>query len=383
MSPTAPGVRLGTFVAVILLGAALSPRPATAQPAAARDELGLKSVWCPDCEVRIREVAALGDAEGPGILEDYVVEARLDSRGRYYVLEAFATRIQVYGADGEHLETIGREGEGPGEFRNVSDIVVGEADSLYAFDLLNLTVSVFDPDHAFVRSDRLRIAPSIYMESVGRGRFVIASRGPTLQRMGFPLHRLGPEGRVEASFGSETEASRSTRVRRVMVAAADSGRVWVGEAHRYSMELWDAFEGRELRVLRRDVDWFPPGSPALRLTVEEPPPSRLQDLGYDGEGRVWTRISVADPRWHEAVEEGRGGFAEITDNARYSDMIVEILDAAAGEPRARLRFDVGFSFLDVREGLIADNVLDGGLVPRYRVYRLELVAQGEGASDGG
>lgn len=376
MPPSAFRVRLATLVVALVLGTALSARPANPQPAeSAPDGLGLESVWCPDCEVRIREVAALGDAEGPGILEDYVVETRLDSRGRYYVLEFTSPRIQVYGPEGGHLATIGRDGEGPGEFRNVADIVVGEADSLYAFDLLNRTVSVFDPDHAFIRSDRLGIAPSIYMESVGRGRFVIAPRGPSLERRGSPLHRLGPEGRVEASFSSETEASRSDRVRRVMVAPADSGRVWVGEAHRYSLELWDAFEGRELRGLRREVDWFPTGSPRLQLTVDEPPPPRLVGLAYDGQGRVWTRISVADPRWREGVEEGRGGYAEITDSERYSDMIVEILDAVTGEPLARLRFDVGFSFVDVREGLVGDNVLDGGLVPRYRIYRLELVSR--------
>lgn len=374
MPSSAFRVRLATVVVALVLGTALYARPATAQPAeSARDALGLESVWCPDCEVRIREIVALGDAEGPGILEDYVVETRLDGRGRYYVLEAFATRIQVYGADGEHLASIGREGEGPGEFRNVSDIEVGDADSLYAFDLLNRTVSVFDPDHAFVRSDRLRITPNIYMESVGRGRFVIASWGRTPERIGFPLHRLGPEGRVEASFGPETQEFRPDQASRVMVAAADSGRVWVGEAHRYSLELWDAFEGRQLRELRREVEWFPTGSPLYRPSVDEPPPSRLVGLAYDGQGRVWTRISVADSRWREAVEEGRGGYAEVTDSERYSDTIVEILDAVTGQPLARLRFDVGFSFLDVREGLIADNVLDGGLVPRYRIYRLELV----------
>lgn len=376
MPPSAFRLRLATILVALVLGATLSARPAIPQPAeSAPDELGLESVWCPDCEVRIREIVALGDAEGPGILEDYVVETRLDSRGRYYVLEAFATRIQVYGADGEHLATIGREGEGPGEFRNVSDIVVGDADSLYAFDLLNRTVSVFDPDHAFVRSERLRITPNIYMESVGRGRFVIASWGRMPERMGFPLHRLGREGRVEASFGPETEESRSDQASRVMVAAADSGRVWFGEAHRYSLELWDAFEERKVRELRREVDWFPPGSPLYRPTVDEPPPPRLVELAYDGQGRVWTRIAVADPRWREGVEEGRGGYAEVTDSERYSDMIVEILDAVSGEPLARLRFDVGFSLVDVREGLIGDFVLDGGLVPRYRIYRIQIVLQ--------
>lgn len=379
-------VRLATLVAALVLGTALAACPAIAQPQeSAPEELGLKSVWCPDCEVRIREVVALGDAEGPGILEDYVVEARLDSRGRYYVLESTSPRVQVYGPEGRHLATIGREGQGPGEFRNVSDIVVGEADSLYAFDLLNGTLSVFDPKHAFVRSARMRIPPNIHLESVGRGRFVIASWGRTPERIGFPLHRFGPEGRVEASFGSETEMFRPDQASRVMVAAADSGRVWVGEAHRYSLQLWDAFKGRKLRELRREVDWFPAGSPLLHLTVDEPPPARLQSFAYDGQGRVWTRVSVADPQWREAVEQAEDGrHVDITDPVRYEDSVIEILDSATGEPLSRFRLDRGLFFLDVREGLIAENVLDGGLVPRYKIYRLELVfSQEEETSNGG
>lgn len=384
MSPSTFRVRLVILVIALAVGAAFPTRPVIPQVAdSTADKLGLKSAWCPDCQLQISEVVVLGDAEGPGILKGQVVEVRRDSQGRYYLLEHFSQSIQVFGPEGRHLATIGREGQGPGEFRNVSDIVIGEADTLYAFDQINGTLSVFDPDHAFIRSARLEIRPSIYIESVGRGRFVISSWVRTAERIGFPLHRVDPEGRAEASFGSETGEFRPERVSPVKLAAADSGRVWAADSHRYSVDLWQAFGGDKLRELRREVDWFPPGSPTEPLTADRPPPPRLTALAVDGRGRLWTKVSVADPRWEEAVELAEDGrHINVTDSERYTDTVVEVLDSRTGTALARFKFERGFSFIDMQEGLVGDNLLDEALVPRYKIYRMELAPQGEENADG-
>ena len=39
-----------------------------------------------------------------------------DNDGRIYALDNKAARIQVYNKNGEYVETIGRKGQGPGEF---------------------------------------------------------------------------------------------------------------------------------------------------------------------------------------------------------------------------------------------------------------------------
>lgn len=381
---TAFSVRLVTLIIALAIGTASSARPVIPQVAeSAGSELGLKSVWCPDCKLHISEIAVLGDAEGPGILKGHVVEARRDSRGRYYLLEHISQSIPVFGPEGRHLTTIGREGQGPGEFRNVSDIVIGEGDTLYAFDQMNGTLSVFDPDYAFTRSARLQIRPTMFIEPVSRGRFIISSWVRTPERIGFPLHLVDPEGRVEASFGSERGEFRPGQVSPVNLAVADSGQVWAGHSHRYSVKLWHAFEGRKLRELRREVDWFPPGSPAEPLTADRPPPPRLTALGDDGRSRLWTKVSVADPQWREAVEmAGDGAHVEVTDPVQYNDTVIEVLDSTTGEALARFKFDRGFFFVDLREGLVGRNLLDEALVPRFKIYRLKLVPQGEDNADG-
>jgi hypothetical protein len=45
-----------------------------------------------------------------------------DADGNVYVLDSQVSEIVVFSPDGKHLRTIGREGEGPGEFRGANDM---------------------------------------------------------------------------------------------------------------------------------------------------------------------------------------------------------------------------------------------------------------------
>jgi hypothetical protein len=47
-----------------------------------------------------------------------------DEDGNVYVLDSQVSEIVVFSPDGEHLRTIGREGEGPGEFRGANDMFI-------------------------------------------------------------------------------------------------------------------------------------------------------------------------------------------------------------------------------------------------------------------
>jgi hypothetical protein len=53
------------------------------------------------------------DEEIFGVITDVLA----DAEGNFYFLDAQLNEIKVYSSDGEFLRTIGREGEGPGEFR--------------------------------------------------------------------------------------------------------------------------------------------------------------------------------------------------------------------------------------------------------------------------
>lgn len=49
---------------------------------------------------------------------------RTDSKGNIYLLDGQLSESHIYSPDGEHLATVGREGDGPGEVRNPSDMFI-------------------------------------------------------------------------------------------------------------------------------------------------------------------------------------------------------------------------------------------------------------------
>ena len=53
-----------------------------------------------------------------------------DTDGNIYLLDGQLSEIQVLSPGGDHLRTIGHEGEGPGEFRNASDMYMGPRGAL-------------------------------------------------------------------------------------------------------------------------------------------------------------------------------------------------------------------------------------------------------------
>lgn len=66
----------------------------------------------------------------------------VDQQGRIFVTDNQQMHIAVYNSAGELLQTIGREGRGPGEFQRFSTVTV-KNDTLWVFDVGSLRISAF------------------------------------------------------------------------------------------------------------------------------------------------------------------------------------------------------------------------------------------------
>lgn len=74
-----------------------------------------------------------------------VTSLDVDSRGNVYLSDWLMMQVVVLAPDGQVLRTIGREGEGPGEFRRVSSVQVLPGDSVMVHDRALQRVTVFAP----------------------------------------------------------------------------------------------------------------------------------------------------------------------------------------------------------------------------------------------
>lgn len=69
--------------------------------------------------------------------------------GRIFVLDGRARHVKMLRPEGTLLDSIGGEGQGPGEFQGPRQIVVARGDSLFVLDAQSRRISVFSPSRDF------------------------------------------------------------------------------------------------------------------------------------------------------------------------------------------------------------------------------------------
>lgn len=97
----------------------------------------------PASEIELYPEVSYGDTDE--IFLGQITGTGVDDTGRVFIADNDKKTIHVYSSDGEHLMQLGGEGKGPGEFGNVSNLMVGE-EYLYAYDWSQRRVNVFSLD---------------------------------------------------------------------------------------------------------------------------------------------------------------------------------------------------------------------------------------------
>lgn len=262
----------------------------------------------------------IGDAAGPEEERLFRVRdaARL-SGGRIVVLNAGSHELRIYDAGGRHLRSVGSEGRGPGEFRNLARMAVS-GDTILAFDPSARRVSVFLTDGTLVRTfplerPRDRTSPS-YVGRLPDGSIVSrvtdfsdgleggetqVVRRPVL----FFVH--GPDGSPRDSLASFPGQRRYVRrsgnaiqIRTVPfeprpVAAVGEDRIYLGDGREHAIDVRSA-DGRLLRSLRVDREPAPVTEDLRESYVQR----QLQEA-EDVEERRSLRRTYADMPFGERV----------------------------------------------------------------------------------
>jgi hypothetical protein len=219
----------------------------------------------------------IGLADGPQeYLFDRVFGGAILSDGTVVVANVGTFELRLFDAGGAHLRSVGREGDGPGEFRNLRLAGSFAGDSLLAYDMRLRRATVFTADLTLVRSNTIPEARET-TRSVGvlsDGSFVLA-RSPAsvsaggLARMPWSIDVLTPEGEVRVSLGvfpgSEGYAvvppdggytGIGVPFGRDVAFAVGRDRIVVGTDDAFSFRHYDA-SGAVVRVIRLDQQSAP------------------------------------------------------------------------------------------------------------------------------
>lgn len=96
------------------------------------------------------------------------------------LVDRMTNEIRVFGLDGTHVRTFASEGDGPGEFRYLTELRPLHNDRLMAWGFERKRLSVFEADGSHVRTLSIQIAPGAFLwtDFVGAfedGSFVLRS----------------------------------------------------------------------------------------------------------------------------------------------------------------------------------------------------------------
>lgn len=86
-----------------------------------------------------------------------------DEHGNFYVMDGSAQSIFIFDADGNRVGSIGRQGNGPGEFVRLTKISIDELGKMHAYDSDSRRMSIFeyrDNEWEFVRSFYVQSPPA-------------------------------------------------------------------------------------------------------------------------------------------------------------------------------------------------------------------------------
>lgn len=290
--------------------------------------------------IRLEAVTTLGASSGPGAMPGLPTAYAQTAAGRYLLAvdEAPAPElIRVYDSVGRFVQSIGRLGNGPGEYQRPAFVVALAGDSVLVVDNQSRRLTILDAALRFVRAAPF---PSLVSGAVATPAGELFINAPFLVRDAEPqiVTRVGTDGSFRGALDGDSVVCRRTdcawRGARVL-AGGGHGEVWVSHRYfRYEIERFDS-AGHRTKHFVLVADWFPPYDSLVGPTPTRAPLASVMAMTLDDAGRLWILGQAANPHWARTLgpeRRGEGGrqYFPIGDPTKAFDGVIEVRDTSDG-----------------------------------------------------
>ncbi|MCP4546909.1 MAG: 6-bladed beta-propeller [bacterium] len=265
------------LIGAVYFGLSLSPGAALAtQPERTEETGGLRHIvntsnpTLPPKTIEMEELWRVGgDSEAEGEFFGQIIQMVCDESGNLFVLDSQLNNVRIFDSGGAYLRTIGREGEGPGEFRGARGLVMLPDGNLGVIQMMPGKVIGLKPDGDPAPNLQIPIPENagfiMLFFGQSRGEFtdlVLTTQdriegGMSQTRA---LHRFDADGSILASYTSNT---RDINFAQVVVdesiwdcfenrwTLASDGTVYTAETWgEYDISVWNADGTRRMNILR-------------------------------------------------------------------------------------------------------------------------------------
>jgi hypothetical protein len=208
----------------------------------------------------------LAETLGDGVTEGEVafgqpLAVATGPQGWRYVLDRHLPGVRILNAEGEPVGTVGRHGEGPGEFQSPTDLAVLGDGTLAVLDPMAFRLSFFGPDGAF-RAQRRLFEPLGQFEMRGDGSLYgyARNRTPALRTLTPEVARGSGQVLVVGETGDSAAALAPRRpfftdledvlLNKIFLAALPGDTLILSYQSQDRVEVWSP-TGTLLRVIHR------------------------------------------------------------------------------------------------------------------------------------
>lgn len=350
----APGARFGHCLAIAMVTLSVAALLA-AGPAQAGDWKGtvetvegakyVKNPAKPMNPPTTVNMEALWELGGETDSEDeffgVVADIEIDEDGNVYLLDSQLSEVKIYTPDGEFIRSIGREGEGPGEFRRPSAIFFTKEGNVGVMQTIPGKIVILTPegepvgDHPLPEPEDggFQILTGGQANKgqivLGLARTALAEDQSSWSRTDF-LMRVDGEGKEVATYAKKTNtivladavlnwAKWDTFERRWTVAP--DGKVYACESHNdYEITVWNADGSLDRKITReykhraqtadekefltKLMDFFAQQIPGCRVEIENNTKD-IDSFHIRDDGSIWVLSSDGS---HDHPEGSLGVF---------------------------------------------------------------------------
>ena len=242
------------------------------------------------------EVWRAGGDEDGDILFGVITAIAVGADGNVYLLDAQLSVVHVFDGDGNFLREIGREGEGPGEFRRAGDMFLTGEGNVAVMQRMPGKIIQLTPD-----GDPLDNYPipegkdgsPLFLTNANRAgnNLIVATRefirGENAFKVREALLRIDNSGNILTTYSERTKERNMANFvfnevedAEPIFAASNDGRVFMNtDFNAYQINVYDA-DGKLDRVIDREFEQ--PRALGQREGRQRPaagPPPRQQDGG--------------------------------------------------------------------------------------------------------
>lgn len=151
--------------------------------------------------VTIIQERQIGELDGPEeSLFVYISDVAVNSKGDIYVADRRLNEVRKFNKDGEYLLSLGRRGQGPGEFQSVKIVSVNSHNELIAFDNMLERISIFSDKGELIKTTKKLLKDSWIAPSkifVTDGNYVLFGKLSNSLKL---FHEFGEDWNIIESY---------------------------------------------------------------------------------------------------------------------------------------------------------------------------------------